>query len=86
MIATIASGREVFNPTAIILALSKVEYHGGDEMTKVLWLSTYTDILDSNGENKPTRPAIICSELCREGLTSLIDEKMGENPKIPFYF
>jgi hypothetical protein len=71
MTAMIKAGVEAFHPLVLILDLSRLTYEWGDEMADVLVAARDRYL----GVEFPI--AVIVSDHCREGLTSLVKDEMN---------
>ena len=74
MTAIVSAALAAWEPIALIIDLRKMKYEWGDEIDKALCAG---DNIFIDG-SFPT--AIVVSELNREGLTSLLQDEMQQDP------
>lgn len=73
MAAMTKAGLEAFSPSILIFDFRQLRYEWGDQMLRVLAAG------DGQFIDQPFPTAVVVSDLCREGLSSLVrDEMFGE--------
>ncbi len=80
MTAMVGAGRTLWNPQYLVLDFSKLTYSWGDNMTGVIGAARALNLLGV-WEDEEIPLAIVVSEMCREGLATLIDNEMSLSPR-----
>ena len=90
MNAVASAGLAAWNPNRLILDFRELEYVWGDMLTSVLCVGDgrvrYLELLGSGiADPKDMQPgniptAVVISDKCREGITSLLVQEMREDP------
>jgi hypothetical protein len=75
MTAIIKAALAAWKPLGLVIDLSQMQYEWGDLIAKAI------DAGAGHYIDRPFPTTIVVSDLNREGLTSLIREEMGGNPK-----
>ena len=78
MAAMIGAGRTLWDPGALVLDLSGLEYRWGDGMAHPIGVAR-GKTLANEWQEEEIPLAIVVSDKCREGLASLLDDELGLN-------